>query len=64
MDKEGVEVMEPFCLTQCGCIGFDLDHTLIRYRLEAITELVFRVLLRYVIEKAHYSPKLSEVIED
>lgn len=36
----------------CDWLGFDLDHTLVRYRLPALAHLVQQSLIRYLVEKA------------
>ncbi len=45
-------------------LGFDLDHTLVRYRLDPLCDLVFRCLARYLVEQAGYPPLLLEAKYD
>jgi hypothetical protein len=41
-------------LVNFDCIGWDMDHTLVRYKLEPIADLIFRSLLRYLVEVVGY----------
>lgn len=53
--KQGVEQV---CLAECDWLGFDLDHTFVRYRLKELSVLVFEVLGRYLIDIKKYSPEI------
>jgi len=46
--------VKPFCLTQLDCLGWDLDHTLIRYNLKNLYELIRKCFLSYLVEKVGY----------
>ena len=50
-----------FCLTECDCIGWDLDHTLIRYQLENFDQLIFKSFQRYLVEIANFTPEIYKV---
>jgi len=41
-------------------IGFDLDHTIIRYKIKPLTELVFSCCLNFLINHLKYEPALFE----
>lgn len=60
---------ETFNLTSFDCIGWDLDHTLIRYNLKNLGPLLFDSMRKYMIEyegypkdllKAFYNPEFGE----
>jgi HAD superfamily 5'-nucleotidase-like hydrolase len=50
-----------FCLTDYDWIGFDLDHTLIRYHIDNLNELCYRCMVHYLVKVAHYPQELERV---
>eukprot|EP00455_Lapot_gusevi_P044699 TRINITY_DN5621_c0_g1_i2.p1 TRINITY_DN5621_c0_g1~~TRINITY_DN5621_c0_g1_i2.p1 ORF type:complete len:255 (-),score=32.41 TRINITY_DN5621_c0_g1_i2:302-994(-) len=48
-------------VTNFDWIGFDLDHSLIRYKFEPFYQLVFNCLVRYLVEQKNYSADLLDV---
>ncbi len=48
-----------FSMLSFNAIGFDLDHTLSRYRVEATSELIFNCLMKYLADVLGYSPQLK-----
>ncbi len=62
-DTTSTAVGQEFCLTDCDCLGWDLDHTLVRYKLGALSVLIFDIMNRYLYERAGYSQEdLEKVI--
>lgn len=49
-----------FCLTEADCIGWDLDHTLVRYNIKEFNQLIFRSFKKYLVEIANYNPKVMD----
>lgn len=47
-----------FSLLSCDWIGFDLDHTLIRYRLPELHQLIYQLMCEYLCENYHYNDQL------
>ncbi|XP_055323821.1 5'-nucleotidase domain-containing protein 1 [Sitodiplosis mosellana] len=47
-------------LTDYDCIGFDLDNTLLRYKLTEMVELEYRVLSHFLIDVKGYPSKYLE----
>lgn len=46
-------------------IGFDLDNTLLRYKVSAMVKLEYECLAKYLVDKKGYSPKhLLKPLED
>jgi hypothetical protein len=45
----------PFSLRGIHCIGFDMDHTLVRYKMEPFSRLVFACMRDYVVEHCGYA---------
>lgn len=43
-------------ISDYDCIGFDLDNTLLRYKLTEMVDLEYRVLAKYLVEVKGYSP--------
>src|SRR3989338_3536841 len=41
-------------------IGFDLDHTLVRYHIRACHELIYELLVTYLTERLHYDAGLFQ----
>jgi hypothetical protein len=42
-------------------IGFDLDHTLLRYRLPALLEHIYKSQVRFLVEQENFPAALAEV---
>ncbi|CAF3080413.1 unnamed protein product [Rotaria socialis] len=53
-----------FSLSSCDWIGFDLDHTLIRYRLLELHTLIYESLRQYVIDTYQYNSHLLKIPYD
>jgi hypothetical protein len=56
-----------FSFTQCDWLGFDLDHTLLRYNVPNLDRLIMRSLLQYLTLKhtPRYPDSLMQlVLED
>ncbi|XP_015254163.1 PREDICTED: 5'-nucleotidase domain-containing protein 1 [Cyprinodon variegatus] len=49
---------EFFSLSDCDVIGFDLDHTLCRYRLKETSRLIYESFARYLVEHKGYDRDL------
>lgn len=52
--------MTTFSFSSYDCIGFDLDNTLIRYKLPEILEMEFNILSKLLVEKKNYSKDLTK----
>lgn len=48
---------DTFKISDYDCIGFDLDNTLLRYKLTAMVDLEYKCLVKYLIEHKGYSGK-------
>lgn len=61
-DEEGVDSHQgpPFKLTCFDFVGFDLDHTLVRYDLRELDEHIFKVVARYLVDAEGYCKMLLE----
>lgn len=46
-----------FRISDYDCVGFDLDNTLLRYKVSAMVKLEFEVLAKYMVEHKGYSEK-------
>lgn len=44
-------------ISDYDCVGFDLDNTLLRYKLSAMVELEYEVLSQFLVEAKGYSAK-------
>lgn len=55
---------QTFSLSSCDWIGFDLDHTLIRYRLIELHTLIYESLRQYLIDTYQYNSCLLEIPYD
>ncbi|CAF3985094.1 unnamed protein product [Rotaria sordida] len=53
-----------FSLSSCDWIGFDLDHTLIRYRLLELHTLIYQSLCQYLVDTHQYNSHLLEIPYD
>ncbi|CAF1062442.1 unnamed protein product [Rotaria sordida] len=53
-----------FSLSSCDWIGFDLDHTLIRYRLPELHTLIYQSLCQYLVDTHQYNSHLLEIPYD
>jgi len=49
-----------FALGSMDWIGFDIDCTLVRYRMPALTALVYGLLADYLVDRKGYPPELRE----
>lgn len=47
-----------FSVSDYDCIGFDLDHTVCRYKLDNLSALIYSTLCRYLIEKKGYDKEV------
>ncbi|UJR07753.1 hypothetical protein I4U23_012037 [Adineta vaga] len=56
--------MNTFSLSSCDWIGFDLDHTLIRYRLFELHTLIYQSMCQYLIDFHQYNSHLLEIPYD
>ncbi|KAF8781648.1 5'-nucleotidase domain-containing protein 1-like isoform X1 [Argiope bruennichi] len=54
---------QEFALENYNCIGFDLDHTLCRYKLKPLFQLIYKSLTSFLIEKYEYPKSLAELSE-
>ena len=54
-DEEGVDSHQgpPFKLTCFDFVGFDLDHTLVRYDLRELDEHIFKVSSTFRLTREH-----------
>ncbi|KAM4693666.1 5'-nucleotidase domain-containing protein 1 [Discoglossus pictus] len=50
-----------FSLSDCDVIGFDLDHTLCRYRLPESNQLIYDSFAQYLVREKGYSEELLSV---
>jgi HAD superfamily 5'-nucleotidase-like hydrolase len=48
-------------LSRFSYLGFDLDHTLVRYRLEEFAQFMYDMLRSYVVEHTGYPRRILEV---
>ena len=46
-----------FCVRHYDCVGFDMDHTLCRYKLDAFFEMEYQALADYLILVGRYRPQ-------
>ena len=56
--------MKTFSLASCDWIGFDLDHTLIRYRLPELHGLIYRLMSEYLVDFCQYNRRLRDISYD
>lgn len=56
--------MKIFSLSSCDWIGFDLDHTLIRYRLVELHTLIYDLMCQYLVETYEYNSQLLQIPYD
>ncbi|XP_054722920.1 5'-nucleotidase domain-containing protein 1-like isoform X1 [Uloborus diversus] len=54
---------QEFCLENYDCIGFDLDHTLCRYNLKPLINLIYETLSSYLVEKYEYPKSLAHATD-
>jgi len=45
-----------FCLSDYDCIGFDLDNTILRYKLKNHIEMVYKHLSKFLVEERGFDP--------
>jgi hypothetical protein len=48
-------------LHECDFVGFDLDHTLVRYRLDTLSQLIHDCVVRFLVEHKGYPPALEQL---
>ncbi|CAF1086470.1 unnamed protein product [Adineta ricciae] len=53
-----------FSLSSCDWIGFDLDHTLIRYRLFPLHTLIYESIRQYLVDFHQYNHSLLQIPYD
>ncbi|OWF48503.1 5'-nucleotidase domain-containing protein 1-like [Mizuhopecten yessoensis] len=53
---------ETFCLSDFDAYGFDMDHTLAKYKLVNLMQLSYEAICDCLIQKSGYSPKLKDDI--
>lgn len=46
---------ETFRISDYDCVGFDLDNTVLRYKIAAMVRLEYDVLARYLVERKGYA---------
>jgi HAD superfamily 5'-nucleotidase-like hydrolase len=56
--------MKTFSLSSCDWIGFDLDHTLIRYRLLELHTLIYELMCQYLVDTYQYNSHLLKIPYD
>jgi hypothetical protein len=56
--------MKTFSLSSCDWIGFDLDHTLIRYRLLEFHTLTYELMRQYLVDTYQYNSHLLQIPYD
>jgi HAD superfamily 5'-nucleotidase-like hydrolase len=56
--------MKTFSLSSCDWIGFDLDHTLIRYRLIELHTLIYESMCQYLFDTFNYNSNLLQIPYD
>jgi len=56
--------IKTFSLSSCDWIGFDLDHTLIRYRLIELHTLIYELLCQYLVDTYQYNSHLLKIPYD
>ena len=64
MSDETPPTTKIFSLASCHWLGFDLDHTLIRYRLNELHQLIYRSMCEYLIDHHHYNRQLLDIPYD
>ncbi|CAF4619059.1 unnamed protein product, partial [Rotaria sp. Silwood2] len=63
-EMTSTSTMKTFSLSSCDWIGFDLDHTLIRYRLLELHTLIYQLLCQYLVDTYEYNSHLLEIPYD
>ena len=53
-----------FSMLSFDWIGFDLDHTLVRYRLVELQQLIYASMCEYLCETHQYNPRLMQTPYD
>ena len=61
---EKLYVLRPLPLGSIRAIGFDMDHTLARYRSPEIDDLAFKKAARLLVRERGYGPWLLEAVYD
>ena len=55
---------KPVDLSQYDAIGFDVDHTLIKYKIKNLVQLVYRGFAQTLVEEKGFPADLLELTED
>jgi len=55
-------MQQPFRLPGCQWVGFDLDHTLIQYKLDTLLPFVAECFVNYLVEQEHYDRSIFDSI--
>ncbi|CAE8619959.1 unnamed protein product [Polarella glacialis] len=63
-DDESCFKLDPVSLSDMDWIGFDLDHTLVRYKLDELLPLVYRCICSYLVEQRGVHSKVFDVPYD
>ncbi|KAM8809578.1 dermatan-sulfate epimerase-like [Eudromia elegans] len=53
-----------FCLADCDVVGFDLDHTLCRYRLPRSARLIYESFAQYLVTEKGYDKDLLNLTSE
>lgn len=53
--------MKELSLLNYQCIGFDLDHTLARYKVSALNQLIHTCLIKHLVHGLNYPESLLEL---
>ncbi|XP_011147975.1 5'-nucleotidase domain-containing protein 1 [Harpegnathos saltator] len=56
--------MNMFKLADYDCIGFDLDNTLVRYKVTDLMHMEYEILATFMVNKRGYNKKLLEPLTD
>lgn len=57
MSNKAAEMKAPLKFTDYDCIGFDLDNTLVRYKVGNMIKMEYQALADYLVHHKNYSPK-------
>jgi len=59
-----MENKQPFQISSCHWLGFDLDHTLIRYNVPALEKLEFDSFIEFFVKQLKYPEELQDAVFD
>lgn len=51
---------EAFCIVNYDWIGFDLDHTIIRYHIDVLTDHIYKCATHFMIDSLGYDSRVFE----